>query len=56
MTRGDPSSGAAHSVGLGLFIVREIARAHGGTVDVESSMESGTTFTATLPRQPAPER
>jgi sigma-B regulation protein RsbU (phosphoserine phosphatase) len=48
MTRGSPAEGT-HSVGLGLFIVREIARAHRGAVTVESA--HGTTqFTVTLPR------
>jgi len=37
-------------LGLGLFIAREIAVAHGGTLTVESNAESGTTFTATIPR------
>ena len=36
-------------LGLGLFIVREIARAHGGEVGVQSSDER-TTFEVTLPR------
>lgn len=40
------------SLGLGLFIVREIVLAHGGTVVVESSAESGTMFTIRLPRAP----
>jgi signal transduction histidine kinase len=40
---------AAGSVGLGLYIVREIALAHGGQVSVDSS-EQGTAFTVTLPR------
>lgn len=44
--------GAQRSVGLGLFIVREIATAHGGTVDVASTPESGTTFTVRVPRDP----
>lgn len=35
--------------GLGLSIVKSVAQAHGGTVDVESG-PSGTTFTLTLPR------
>jgi signal transduction histidine kinase len=39
-------------LGLGLFIVREIARAHGGDVEVESSI-GGTTFTMRLPRRVA---
>ena len=35
-------------LGLGLYIVAEIARAHGGTVDVESSAEQ-TRFTFRMP-------
>ena len=38
------------SLGLGLFIVSEIARAHHGTVSVESSAERGTRFAVRLPR------
>lgn len=37
-------------LGLGLFIVREIARAHGGDVDVRSR-EGETTFAVRLPRK-----
>jgi signal transduction histidine kinase len=44
--RGDRSPAG---LGLGLFIVREIVRAHAGTIDVASSPE-GTTFTMRLPR------
>lgn len=51
MTRGMPTAGDANSVGLGLFIVREIARAHGGTVSVASLPETGTLFTAVFPRR-----
>lgn len=35
-------------IGLGLYIVHEIIKDHGGTVDVESTREHGTTFTLTL--------
>jgi hypothetical protein len=38
------------SLGLGLFIVREIVLAHGGTISVESSISAGTVFTIRLPR------
>ncbi|MEP0908484.1 HAMP domain-containing histidine kinase [Leptolyngbya subtilissima ST-M1] len=38
------------SVGLGLYIVREIVVAHGGTVEVTSTAEEGTTFTVRLPQ------
>jgi signal transduction histidine kinase len=49
--RRGPAPGAQRgSVGLGLFIVREIVRAHGGTVEVRSSEDAGTTFTVRLPR------
>jgi signal transduction histidine kinase len=42
----------AGSLGLGLFIVRELVKAHGGEVTVTSSAEGGTTFTLRLPRTP----
>lgn len=38
-------------LGLGLFIVDKIVGAHGGTVDVRSTDESGTTFTVRLPKK-----
>lgn len=37
-------------LGLGLYIVDKIVAAHGGSVDVRSSMEQGTTFSVHLPR------
>ncbi|MET3217402.1 UNVERIFIED_ORG: signal transduction histidine kinase [Burkholderia territorii] len=40
------------NLGLGLFIAREIAAAHGGTIDVRSD-EQETVFTVILPRQAA---
>lgn len=38
------------SLGLGLFIAREIAEGHGGKVTVRSDEIAGTTFTVELPR------
>ena len=38
------------SLGLGLFIVREIVLGHGGTITVESSIAAGTVFAIRLPR------
>jgi len=38
-------------IGLGLYIAREIVIAHGGTIAVASSEETGTVFTVRLPRQ-----
>ena len=43
---------AREGLGLGLFIVREIARAHGGEVEVRAEAEQ-TTFVVHLPRQEA---
>ncbi len=40
-------------VGLGLGIARAIVEAHGGRVDVESAVGTGSRFTVTLPRSPA---
>ena len=41
---------AGRSVGLGLFISREIVRAHGGRLEVSSNESTGTTFTAHWPK------
>jgi phosphoserine phosphatase RsbU/P len=40
----------SRSVGLGLYIVREIAAAHGGRINLSSTAEDGTTFVVTVPR------
>ncbi|WP_229466578.1 ATP-binding protein [Pseudoduganella plicata] len=40
------------SLGIGLFISREIVQSHGGRVEVTSSAQAGTTFTLTMPRLP----
>jgi signal transduction histidine kinase len=41
------------SLGLGLFIVKEVVMAHGGSITVTSTIGDGTTFTVVLPRSPA---
>ncbi len=50
--RGSAENSAKRSVGLGLFIVDQIVRAHGGYVSATSTRETGTTFTLSLPRSP----
>ena len=45
----------AEGLGLGLYIARAIATAHHGSIDVESTKESGTTFTVRLPHHPRAE-
>jgi signal transduction histidine kinase len=42
------------SMGLGLFIAREIASGHGGRIHASSGADAGTIFTVTLPREPLP--
>lgn len=37
------------SIGLGLYIVHEIVVAHGGTIEIVSTAQAGTTFTVRLP-------
>lgn len=44
---GKPST----SLGLGLFIVKEVVNAHQGTIEVSSSEVDGTLFTVVLPRK-----
>jgi signal transduction histidine kinase len=44
------SAGKPNGTGLGLAIVSKIIADHGGTVSVESTSESGTTFLVKLPR------
>jgi signal transduction histidine kinase len=42
------------SIGMGLYIAREVAKSHGGRIDVTSTANAGTSFTMRLPRQAAP--
>jgi signal transduction histidine kinase len=50
--RADVAGGSKPGTGLGLFIARSIAEAHGGTLDVDSRPDEGATFTLTLPVTP----
>jgi signal transduction histidine kinase len=45
-----PKHNRPGSIGLGLYIAREVARSHGGTIDVTSTRQAGTAFTFRLPR------
>jgi signal transduction histidine kinase len=52
LARGSGEAREGGSIGLGLFIAREIVSAHGGDIGVTSSSDHGTTVTARLPRMP----
>jgi len=44
-------NGPTTSLGLGLFIVKEVVKAHQGTIEVSSNEADGTMFTVVLPRK-----
>lgn len=44
-------AGRKDGLGLGLYIVEQIVRAHDGRIDVRSTAEEGTIFTVRVPRE-----
>jgi signal transduction histidine kinase len=46
--REDHNDNQLHSWGIGLTLVQIVAQAHGGTVELDSHADRGTTFTTTL--------
>jgi signal transduction histidine kinase len=52
--RDDPGAQRDTSLGIGMYIARQIVVAHGGTMSVESNDADGTTFTMVVPRRMQP--
>ena len=48
-----PRKNRPNSIGLGLYIAREVAKSHSGRIDVSSTANEGTSFTIHLPREAA---
>jgi len=46
-----PGPRGAQGLGLGLFVVQRLVKAHHGSIAVHSSIERGTSFTVELPRR-----
>ncbi|WP_224364056.1 hybrid sensor histidine kinase/response regulator [Hyalangium versicolor] len=47
---------SGRSIGLGLYIVRHLVEAHGGSASVRSTATEGTAFTVVLPIRPSAEQ
>jgi two-component system sensor histidine kinase SenX3 len=48
-----PENRGISGTGLGLYLSRELARQHGGDIAVLSKLDSGSTFTLSLPAAPS---
>ncbi|MDY7230026.1 PAS domain S-box protein [Hyalangium rubrum] len=48
------ASSGGGGLGLGLYIVEQVVKGHGGRIEVRSTAEEGTLFRVLLPRQSAP--
>jgi len=46
----DDAPSRSEGLGLGLYIVKQIVDAHGGSIEVRSDEQTGTSFVVTLPR------
>lgn len=53
-TGNDRTRREREGLGLGLFIAKQVVETHGGSIDVTSTPEGGTTFTVHLPRAVPP--
>jgi len=49
--RGKRSNSGRHHLGIGLFIAREVVLAHGGSIEVTSTLAEGTRFVVRLPKK-----
>jgi signal transduction histidine kinase len=53
LMRGPKATSASQGLGLGLYICKQIAEAHGGTIALKSSSDAGTEVRVSLPRSQA---